>query len=106
MAQKLVKDPDRLVAAIEASFPYPQQMDRYFGFDVQLFQISLPERLQMDLVTELQQQQVAQARQNAAQEASQKIRRDVESFVSDCVASLREQTAQLCEEMLNSINSL
>lgn len=28
----------------------------------------------------------------------------MESFVADCVASLREQTAQLCEEMLKSIN--
>ena len=31
MAQKLVKDPDRLVATIEASFPLPKQMDRFFG---------------------------------------------------------------------------
>jgi hypothetical protein len=29
----------------------------------------------------------------------------VETFVADCVASLREQTAQLCQEMLNSINN-
>ena len=28
----------------------------------------------------------------------------MESFVADCVASLREQTAQLCEDMLSSIN--
>jgi len=28
----------------------------------------------------------------------------VEGFVADCVASLREQTAQLCEDMLSSIN--
>jgi Fe-S cluster assembly scaffold protein SufB len=28
----------------------------------------------------------------------------VETFVADCVASLREQTAQLCEDMLHSIN--
>ena len=29
MAEKLVKDPERLVATIEASFPYPDQMERY-----------------------------------------------------------------------------
>ena len=45
-----------------------------------------------------------QARQKAAQEAGQKIRFEVESFVADCVASLREETAQLCEDMLSSIN--
>jgi len=33
----------------------------------------------------------------------QKIRNDVQSFVVDCVASLREQTAQLCQDMLSSI---
>jgi hypothetical protein len=45
------------------------------------------------------------ARQQAAREAGAKIRSDVESFVAECVSSLREQTATLCEEMLQSINS-
>jgi hypothetical protein len=36
--------------------------------------------------------------------ALEKIRSDVQSFVADCVASLREQTAQLCQDMLQSIN--
>jgi uncharacterized membrane-anchored protein YjiN (DUF445 family) len=80
-------------------------MDRYYGFDVQLFQISVPEKLGMDLVTMADQQEVMQARQRAAQEAQHKIRQDVESFVSDCVSALREQTAQLCSDMLQSIQS-
>jgi len=105
MAKKLVADPDRLVAAIEASFPFPNRMDRYYGFDVQLFQISVPEKLGLDLVTMADQQEVMQARQKAAQEASSKIRQGVESFVSDCVSALREQTAQLCSDMLHSIQS-
>ena len=104
MAEKLVKDPDQLVATIEASFPYPDQMDRYYGFDVQLFQIALPQHMATELVSASEQQAVIEARQRAAQEASQKIRNDVETFVADCVASLREQTAQLCEDMLSSIN--
>jgi hypothetical protein len=105
MAQKLVTDPDRLVAAIEASFPFAEHMDRYYGFDVQLFQISLPEKIEVDLVSAAEQQEVSVARRRAVAEASQKIRADVEAFVADCVASLREQTAQLCQEMLNSINN-
>ncbi|WCJ60711.1 DUF3150 domain-containing protein [Fontisphaera persica] len=105
MAKKLVADPDRLVAAIEASFPFPNRMDRYYGFDVQLFQISVPEKLGLDLVTMADQQEVMQARQKAAQEASSKIRQGVESFVSGCVSALREQTAQLCSDMLQSIQS-
>jgi hypothetical protein len=105
MAKKLVDDPDRLVAAIEASFPFPNQMDRFYGFEIQLFQISVPERLGVDLVSLADQQEVMQARQKAAQDAGLKIRRDVEVFVSDCVSSLREQTAQLCGDMLESIRT-
>ena len=104
MADKLVTDPERLVAAIEASFPFPQHMDRYYGFDVQLFQIALPGRMEADLVSLAEQRDVIAARQKAAQEASRKINQGVESFVADCVASLREQTAQLCDDMLHSIN--
>jgi hypothetical protein len=104
MAEKLVKDPERLVATIEASFPYPDQMERYYGFDIQRFQIALPQHMAAELVSASEQQAVIEARQKAAQEAGQKIRNDVQSFVADCVASLREQTAQLCEDMLQSIN--
>ena len=104
MADKLVTDPDRLVAVIESSFPFPQHMDRYYGFDVQQFQIALPERMEADLITLAEQRNVIAARQKAAQEASRKINQGVEAFVADCVASLREQTAQLCDEMLHSIN--
>ncbi|MEN9576799.1 MAG: hypothetical protein RL514_4654, partial [Verrucomicrobiota bacterium] len=40
-----------------------------------------------------------------ANEAATKIHRDVAVFVADCVASLREQTATLCQEMLTSIQT-
>jgi hypothetical protein len=105
MAEKLVKDPEQLVATIEASFPFPDQMDRYYSFDQQLFQISVPNHLAAELVTAGDQQAVVEARQKASTEAAQRIRSGVETFVGDCVASLREQTAELCEQMLSSINN-
>jgi len=104
MAAKLVDDPDRYVSSIEAAFPLPNQMERYYAFSIQLFQISVPERLGLDLVTVADQQQVMAARELAAREASVQIRQGVHAFVSECVASLREQTAKLCREMLASIN--
>jgi len=104
MAKKLLKDPERLVATIEDSFPYPDQMERYYGFEVQMFQIALPQKMTAELVTAAEQEAVIEARQKAVKEAGQKIRSGVEGFVADCVASLREQTAQLCEDMLSSIN--
>jgi hypothetical protein len=105
MAQKLVSDPDRLVATVEASFPTVGQMDRFFGFDIQLFQIAAPERLGLDTLALGDQEQLIRARQQAAQEAAEKIHADAEAFVADCVATLREQTAGLCQEMLKSINT-
>src|ERR1035438_6949208 len=79
-------------------------MERYYGFDIQRFQIAMPQHMAAELVSASEQQAVIEARQKAAQEAGQKIRSDVESFVADCVASLREQTAQLCQDVLGSIN--
>ena len=73
MAEKLVKDPERLVATIEASFPYPDQMERYYGFDIQRFQIALPQHMAAELVNASEQLAIIEARQKAAQEAGQKI---------------------------------
>lgn len=105
MAKKLSHDPDRLVATIEASFPPAQKLERSFGFDTQLFQIAVPERLGLDLVAAEDQQRLMAARQNAATEAAARIRQEAERFAADCVATLREQTAVLCQEMLESINT-
>ena len=43
--------------------------------------------------------------EKAAEEAAAQIHRGAECFVADCVASLRQQTAQLCEEMLESMRT-
>jgi hypothetical protein len=105
MAETLVADPERLVATIEASFPSPLQMDRFFGFDLQLFQIAVPERLGLDLVSLADQEQIISARQNAVQAAGHKIQADLDLFLRDCIAILREQTATLCQEMLSSMQN-
>ena len=104
-AKRLVSDPDRLVAAIEASFPNPAQMQRAFGFEVHLFQVRVPEALDLALVSQGEQEQVITARQKAAAEAAAQIHRGAENFVADCVASLRQETAKLCEDMLESIRT-
>jgi len=103
LAQKLVKTPEKLVAAIAESFPCPERMEQYFGFETQLFQITIPEGLGINPVTMKEQMAVMQARENAARQAAEKINAGVEGFVADCVSSLREQTARLCEDMLASM---
>ncbi len=102
-ARKLSTSPERVVATIQAAFPSPDRLDRHFGFSVNLFQIKLPEKLERELVTTADLEAVAQARRKAAEDASAQIKTGVQSFVKDCVASLREQTATLCDEMLGSM---
>lgn len=105
-ARRLVSDPDRLVATIEASFPQADELDRYFSFNTHLYQVAVPEgSSQMELIAAAEQQAIANARNRAAQEAATKIRHGAETFVSDCVCTLRQETAKLCEEMLQSMSS-
>ena len=104
-ARKLVADPERMVAAIEGSFPHPAQMERFFEFSTQLFQIRLPEKLELQLTDAVQQQEIIRVREQLARDAGAYIHHEVETFVSDCVASLRQQTAQLCGEMLESMQT-
>jgi uncharacterized protein YbjQ (UPF0145 family) len=104
-AEKLVADPARLVAVVAVSFPDPEKMERYFEFSRPLFQIRAPEGLDLELVQAEEQQAVVQARQQAAEEAAQRIRQQTQTFVADCVATLRQQTSQLCEEMLDSMRT-
>jgi hypothetical protein len=105
MASKLSDDPARVVSAIEAAFPPAPMLERKFGFDTQLFQIAVPERLGLDVLSLGDQENLITARQQAAREAAAKIREQTQTFIADCVASLREQTASLCSEMLQSIRT-
>jgi hypothetical protein len=94
---------ERLVAHITESFPPQGVIERKFGYDIHLFQIAIPEHLSLDVVTFADQAEVCRARQEAAQAARRQIREGVETFIGDCVTTLRHQTAQLCEEMLASM---
>jgi hypothetical protein len=104
-AKQLVAEPEELVATIEASFPSPDAMPRFFGFDTQMFQVRAPERLSLTLVSQKEQEEVMAARERAAEEAAAQIHRGAENFVADCVASLRQHTAELCQEMLESMRT-
>lgn len=101
-ARKLSSRPEQIVASVSAAFPQPDRLARHFGFTIGMFQIRAPEALDMTFIQEVEQREIIQARAQAASEARQRISEGVESFVGDCVTSLRQQTAQLCEEMLQS----
>ena len=96
---------ERLFAQIQSSFSPQDLLERRFRFDVHLFQIAVPEQLDTELLSFAEQNEVRIARQQASQSAASEIRQGVESFVGECVSELRQQTAQLCDEMLTSMRS-
>ena len=101
-ALRLAADPAHLLAAIEGAFP--ASLERHFGFEVRLFQIAVPGGgLSLELTGLADQENIAEARRQAASAAAEKIRADTGEFVAECVASLRQQTAALCQEMLASM---
>ena len=102
-ACRLVVDPDRLVATIEAAFP--EQLENRFSYNTQFYQIKAPEGLDLRLIQAGDQRAIIAARDEAARLAGERIHHDVERFVAESVSSLREQTAQLCEGMLESMRS-
>lgn len=102
-ARKLEVNEQTLLNTIRAAFPSLEKVSRSFGFETRLFQVALPESLKEEATNFAQQQAVLQAREAVATEAAQRLQHDTQSFVSDCVATLREQTAGICQEMLSSI---
>ena len=104
VAAGLVENPERLVAAISAAFPPPEGMPRYFGFEIHTFQLSVPDVPQAELVEIGTQQELIQARRQAAESAKHEIEASCQAFIGDCVATLRQETAKLCTEMLETIN--
>ena len=102
-APKVNADPDRLASAVDEAFPTPGKLEQSFAFETRLFQVALPESLEQEASSFAEREAVREAREKAAREATEKLRNDTEEFVADCVATLREQTAQLCSEMLASL---
>ena len=103
-ASDLPGDPVLLMAAIRGAFPDAMELESKFGFDVHLFQVRAPERVSRQLISFADQQQLVQARNRAAREATEHMREGVDAFVRDAVATLREQTATLCRDMLGAMD--
>ena len=100
---KTYDEAETLYAQIVAAFPPREFIEDKFAFAVQLFQIAVPEDLGLELITFADQDEVRRARLDASRNASYRIGRGVENFIGECVTELRQQTAQLCDEMLGSM---
>ncbi|MCF7854911.1 MAG: DUF3150 domain-containing protein [Candidatus Pacebacteria bacterium] len=105
-AETLTDDPERMLGVIADAFPDVDRIENKFSFDIRTFQIAVPEAVPQAQLVELgTQQEVIEARRQAVASARHEIEASCRDFIGDCVATLREETAKLCDEMLATINS-
>lgn len=93
-----------VIEAIKAAYPAQHRLEKFFGFETHMFQVVSP-MASAEAISLADQRGVIEARQRVAQEAEDRLRHETEVFVGECVTTLRAQTAQLCTEMLTSINT-
>ena len=105
-ARRLSDDPERIMGFIDEAFPELYTVQGRFGFDIRTFQIATPEAVpRAELVEMGTRQEVIEAREEAVQNARSQIDGSCREFIADCTAALREQTARLCSEMLETIDT-
>lgn len=104
-AYSLQVPPDEFVDRIAGTFPPSARIQNKFGFDVHTYQIAVPDALNLNAVETGDQLAVIRVREQVAREAAEKLSSDAEVFVADCVATMRQETANLCREMLQSMQS-
>jgi hypothetical protein len=103
-ATHLNGDADRLMATIEQSFPPAGNISQRFSFEWQLFQIAAPESIRLEIVDGVAQAEAAQDRQRIAAEANNRMQNDLNAFIRESVASLRQETARLASDVLATID--
>lgn len=103
-AQNLNGSSERLILTIEQSFPPAGDIARRFGFETRLFQIAAPDSIRLEVVEGMEQLEVAEDRRRIAEDASRRLNTGIDEFIRESVASMREETARLAEEVLATIN--
>lgn len=95
---------EHLIATIEQSFPPSGEISRRFAFETRLFQIAAPDSIRLEVVESMDQLAVAADRSRIAEDASRRLQADLNGFISESVASMRQETARLASEVLATID--
>jgi hypothetical protein len=103
-AQHLNGSAERLIDTIEQAFPPAGVINQRFDFSWQLFQISAPESIRLEIVDGVAQAEAAQDRQRIAAEANNRMQNDLNAFIRESVSSLRTETARLATDVLATID--
>lgn len=103
-ARHLNGNAERLIATIEQSFPPAGEIAKRFAFETRLFQIAAPDGIRLEVAEGMEQLEVAEDRRRIADDASRRLQSDLDGFIRESVASLREETARLASDVLATID--
>ncbi len=103
-AQHLNGSAEHLIATIEQSFPPAGDIAKRFAFETRLFQIAAPDSIRLEVAEGLAEIEVADDRRRIAEDASRRLQADLDGFIRESVASMREETARLASEVLATID--
>jgi len=103
-AQHLNGSAERLIATIEGSFPPASEIAKRFAFETRLFQIAAPDSIRLEVAEGMEQLEVAEDRRRIADDASRRLQSDLDGFIRESVASLRDETARLASDVLATID--
>jgi len=103
-AQHLNGSAERLITTMEQSFPPAGQLAKRFAFETRLFQIAAPDSIRLEVADGMEQLEVAEDRRRIADDASRRLQSDLDGFIRESVASLRDETARLASDVLATID--
>ena len=103
-ARHLNGSAEHLITTIEQSFPPAGDIGRRFAFETQLFQIAAPENIRLEVADGIAQFEVADDRRRIAEDATRRLQTDLDGFIRESVASLRQETAKLAGDVLATID--
>ncbi len=103
-ARHLNGSAERLITTIEQSFPPAGDIAKRFAFETRLFQISAPESIRLEVADGIAELEAVEDRRRVAEDATRRMQTDLDGFIRESVASLREETARLASEVLATID--
>ncbi len=104
VARQLPGNAEHLIATIRQSFPPSGSITERFGFEIRMFQIATPENLTLEITDGIAGLEAAESRRRIAEQATHQLQSDLDGFVRESVASLRQETARLASDVLATID--
>ena len=104
VARQLPGNAEHLIATIEQSFPAAGSITKRFAFEIQMFQITAPDNLHLEITDGIAEYEASENRRRIAEQATQRLQSDLDGFVRESIASLRRETAHLATDVLATID--